>query len=421
MSSHRPPSAKIPPEIVSEIFVCCLPASPASPNSRVAPLPLSQICARWRDIALDTPELWSNIVLKDDLKASVDILRLWSARARTIPMTFSLETQKVDLGRDMLVAAMEHKERWREVVLHLALRSYGVLGGVSGASLPHLRHLSLRVNRPWGSFRNPGDPPPPTLDLLGASQLRDLRLFRFPYTLRVPWKQLATLHMTDYPTHSLLEALTTLRSCNSLVHLNLYGMYGDNIPAAPEVVHLPHLESLVITNSPIMRHLFLPRLRRLTMPLNHPAVQNVLPLIPKWGCTLETLELTPQAILPQLFPQLLAAIPSLKKLHLALSSRYEADFLSKTMGMLNPEGVLPQFEALRITWHFSSKDDIPEELRGFLHKKALESKLVRVFKSFTLLQPYETSPSERESVLGELKVLSDNEFDIVIRRQNASE
>ncbi|KAJ7059895.1 hypothetical protein C8F01DRAFT_1253982 [Mycena amicta] len=420
MSSHRPPSAAIPPEIVSEIFLCCLPASPSPPSAETAPLLLSQICTLYRDIALDTPDLWSSIVLKDDLKASVDILSLWSARARTIPLTFSLETQHVDLGRDMLVAAMEHKERWGEVILYLALGSYGVLGGVSGASLPHLCHLSLRVNTghwgPWGGASDPG-PPPPSLDLLGASQLRDLRLFMFPYTLHVPWKQLTTLHMPDYRIHSLLpvDDLTTLRWCNSLVHLNLYG---DNAPGSPEVVHLPHLKSLDITNTPIMSHLVLPLLRRLTMPLNHYTVQHVLPLIPKWGCMLETLELTPEEILPQLFPQLLAAIPSLKKLHLRFTSRVEADFLSKTMEMLNAEVVLPQLEALRITWHFSSKDDIPEELRGFLRKKALEPKFGRVFKSFTLIQPYETSPSEHESVLGELKVLSDNEFDIVIR--NAS-
>ncbi|KAJ7057548.1 hypothetical protein C8F01DRAFT_1060548, partial [Mycena amicta] len=133
MSSHddRPHFAKIPPEMISEIFIRCLPVYPSPPSAETAPLLLLQICTLWRDIALDTPDLWSNVVLTDDSKDSVDMLHLWSARARTIPMTFSLKTHNVEMGQKMLFAAMKHTERWEHVDLCLP---YVVVGGVSGAS-----------------------------------------------------------------------------------------------------------------------------------------------------------------------------------------------------------------------------------------------------------------------------------------------
>ncbi|KAJ7057561.1 hypothetical protein C8F01DRAFT_1233013 [Mycena amicta] len=372
--------AKFPPEIVSEIFIRCLPASPSPPSAETAPLLVSQICTLWRDIALDTPDLWSNVVLKDDLKASVDIVRLWSARARTIPLTFIFETENVELGGEMLVAAMEHKERWGEVGLYLPATSYVVLGGVSGASLPHLRNLALRVK--WNPFgggsRAPDLGPIPSLDLSGASQLLRLRLTTFPCTrlLGVRWRQLTALNMAHYGRH-LPEDLAILRACKSLVELTVrHGHPELLLPASSEVVHLPHLESLLVTDASIMKYLFLPLLRRLSLPLSRKAVQNMLPLISAWGCTLEALELTPQEILPELFPQLLAAVPSLKQLHLDFTDHRPDYFFPKIVGMLNAESVLPQLEALRITWRFPSEDGeyIYGELRSFLRKKALESK-----------------------------------------------
>ncbi|KAJ7057567.1 hypothetical protein C8F01DRAFT_1306297 [Mycena amicta] len=399
MSSHRPPSAKIPPEIVTEIFVCCLPASPASPSPRAAPLLLSQICARWRDIALDTPELWSNIVLKDDLKASVDILSLWSARARTIPLTFSLETQNGELGPDMLVAAMENSEHWRSVDLYLPLPSYAVLSSVSGVPLPHLRHLSLRVPSDGGSS-NPDLEPLPRLDLSGASQLRELHLVTFPYTLlhAVPLRQLTTLHMDHYGTH-LLEDLNILPLTNGPATVS--GGCSSPTPRIPR--RHRHLDYEVP----------LPPFSASTG-IAHEAVEDLLPLIPKWGCTLEALELsTLKHTLAQLYPQLLAAIPSLKELHIVFTHPLAEYFSPRIVRVLNGDGLLPQLEALQITWGFSSEEDeyVSEPLRSFLRKKAMESKSVRVFKSFTLALPDDTSQLERALALNQLKALSDNQFD----------
>lgn len=63
---HRPllsPLRRLPPELISEIFVHCLPPFlHLSPKSEVfrAPLILAGVCQSWRRIALSTPALWTN-------------------------------------------------------------------------------------------------------------------------------------------------------------------------------------------------------------------------------------------------------------------------------------------------------------------------------------------------------------------------
>ncbi|KAG2342534.1 hypothetical protein BDR05DRAFT_886105, partial [Suillus weaverae] len=49
----------LPTEILQQIFKSCLPNDRyVVPHILSAPLLLCQICRRWRDIALATPELW---------------------------------------------------------------------------------------------------------------------------------------------------------------------------------------------------------------------------------------------------------------------------------------------------------------------------------------------------------------------------
>ncbi|KAJ7143102.1 hypothetical protein C8R43DRAFT_866226, partial [Mycena crocata] len=53
------PSQRFPPEILSEIFIHCLPDDKfITPDLATAPLLLCGICHHWKDITLATPELW---------------------------------------------------------------------------------------------------------------------------------------------------------------------------------------------------------------------------------------------------------------------------------------------------------------------------------------------------------------------------
>ncbi|KAJ6616207.1 hypothetical protein B0H10DRAFT_1751925, partial [Mycena sp. CBHHK59/15] len=52
----------LPVEIMSEIFVHCLPdLSDSQPDLMKAPFVLMDVCSAWRKIALSTPALWATI------------------------------------------------------------------------------------------------------------------------------------------------------------------------------------------------------------------------------------------------------------------------------------------------------------------------------------------------------------------------
>ncbi|KAJ7115355.1 hypothetical protein C8R44DRAFT_538360, partial [Mycena epipterygia] len=53
------PVITVPYELVAHIFLHCLPADGrVRPSPRAAPLLLAQICSDWRQIALETKQLW---------------------------------------------------------------------------------------------------------------------------------------------------------------------------------------------------------------------------------------------------------------------------------------------------------------------------------------------------------------------------
>ncbi|KAJ7057571.1 hypothetical protein C8F01DRAFT_928866, partial [Mycena amicta] len=76
-----------PPEIYSRIFLACLRSSDCPGQ---APLLPAQICGRWRDIALDTPALWSTIRVDDTEPDGLERMNLWLSRARNFPLTLVL-------------------------------------------------------------------------------------------------------------------------------------------------------------------------------------------------------------------------------------------------------------------------------------------------------------------------------------------
>jgi hypothetical protein len=60
------PARRMPAEILSSIFLECLPVGKLDsfqPSAHKAPLLVSSICSRWRNVAISTPQLWSSVYL----------------------------------------------------------------------------------------------------------------------------------------------------------------------------------------------------------------------------------------------------------------------------------------------------------------------------------------------------------------------
>nr|GAT57132.1 predicted protein [Mycena chlorophos] len=78
------PTLSLPPELLSEIFIHCLPAAgvdSSSTNDTQAPLLLTQVCKTWKRVALSTPQLWTALNCNFDSES-------WADRGSSMPLRF---------------------------------------------------------------------------------------------------------------------------------------------------------------------------------------------------------------------------------------------------------------------------------------------------------------------------------------------
>ncbi|KAJ7154235.1 hypothetical protein C8R46DRAFT_447403 [Mycena filopes] len=78
----------LPPEILAEIFLQCLPKWSWAPRT------LSCVCRQFRDVALSTPRLWTSMCVdledEDEEGAYVDFCRTWLSRTGSLPISLDL-------------------------------------------------------------------------------------------------------------------------------------------------------------------------------------------------------------------------------------------------------------------------------------------------------------------------------------------
>lgn len=84
------PHKLLPTELLSQIFLSIYPEPSFIPAQIPScPLAVSQVCSLWRSVALDTPELWANVILRLSNHTSVraadavHVAEQWLGRSRT--------------------------------------------------------------------------------------------------------------------------------------------------------------------------------------------------------------------------------------------------------------------------------------------------------------------------------------------------
>lgn len=91
------PIRYLPPEVIAEIFRCCLPPS-CRPDPSIAPLLLCRVCSLWREIAHNTRDLWSQLDftsqqkpnLRSFLQSSpIPLLCQWLSHSRKSQLSLS--------------------------------------------------------------------------------------------------------------------------------------------------------------------------------------------------------------------------------------------------------------------------------------------------------------------------------------------
>ncbi|KLO08813.1 hypothetical protein SCHPADRAFT_593109 [Schizopora paradoxa] len=133
-------------EVLGEIFVTCTLRDTyygegTNPSLSSAPINVSQVCRRWRQVALSTPRLWSYFFLKlwnVDSDSSSDsryvrrvipVIKTWIGRSSIAPLDFEIylspgnfAEETVEEIESLLRILIEQRERWRSVSINYKFR-----------------------------------------------------------------------------------------------------------------------------------------------------------------------------------------------------------------------------------------------------------------------------------------------------------
>ncbi|KAJ6468687.1 hypothetical protein C8R47DRAFT_804275 [Mycena vitilis] len=316
IDSYRYPVLTLPTEIISEIFIRSLPSAPDFPVlfGGSSPALLIWICRRWREIALDIPQLWRVISWddtvfvdddEDELKLEARTLSLWLERSRDCPLYLRL-VYKTSGANRLLDAVAPHRTRWQHLELRMHLETvYRIL---SYPSYPLLRHLEVTLED-----RADGNVFLRDVPLLRTVVFNDTAALR----VTLPWGQLTSLTLfTVFPS----ECVPILIQAQNLIHCEL-DVFFDEFNTERRDIVLLYLESLVLTDgadhsvTDFLPTFTIPALRTLTIPegfLTPNPIDSLAALISTSGCRLEELHLTGERLLPK--ESYRKAFPFLRKL-----------------------------------------------------------------------------------------------------------
>ncbi|KAF7969480.1 hypothetical protein HWV62_27277 [Athelia sp. TMB] len=230
---HRPAVHRLPNEILSLIFMFCIPSEPYPPSDSVAPVLLYRICRVWRDVARSTGRLWSSIcfpytdaegVWPGELSVN-EWLRLSGEYPLTIHFYFPCQPYRCDeIPHRILQEVISQCHRWKNIEITIAKDALRHFGEVEGR-LPLLESLTLHC---WDW---PGDalscfqhaPRLKSLQFCSFDRLQDI------YDFNLPLHSLTEIILLNLGQVSVEELVDILKTCHYLKHLKWIQSYDDDI------------------------------------------------------------------------------------------------------------------------------------------------------------------------------------------------
>ncbi|KAF7367571.1 F-box domain-containing protein [Mycena sanguinolenta] len=296
LEAYKYPVLTLPNEIIAEIFThYWTPIHPLFPRftGLYSPTLLTQICHKWRGIALETPRLWRAISLPDaniPLEKQSGLTDAWLSRSRGCPISLQFDPALVEgeLGTEIPTAIVPYRARLEQLVINRA--SLPQLRTFDGP-MPILRHLELLLY---------------DLNLLAtkisfceAPLLRTVLLNADAVQNTImPWAQLTSLAL-----HGLFprECAPILQQTSNLVHCELALVEDLRDEDIPDVTLLT-LESLTLTHI-VEDHSVTGYLQTLTVPVLHSlrvpesflgpnSIDTLKSFVSKSGCNLQELCIT---------------------------------------------------------------------------------------------------------------------------------
>ncbi|KAJ7227358.1 hypothetical protein GGX14DRAFT_386049 [Mycena pura] len=352
LEAHRvllSPIRRIPPEVLSEIFVYCLPNDTFIQASVAqCPLVLIQVSSSWRSTALATPALWASITVNISTKSCLpnpSLIKTWIARSGSCCLSFHIAESilKDYHNAEMITSASilelyaPHYHRWSSV--RLEYQDWRIRTGFSNLpcdSGPPQALESLHLARDFWpeSELDQGELDQLSL-MLSAPRLRDCTWISNTYLgkLHAPFPQLAKLFLErplggkDF-MHILNEG-ENIEMCQFFVLVSS----GSLGPPTMPIVLRHNLRSLDLTADlfgrlfnelelPCLTHLSLKRFDNIPHPTPVWPHQEFMSLLTRSKCSLESISLSDMDITPnEMIDCLRHTSPSLEKLILTNDRR----------------------------------------------------------------------------------------------------
>ncbi|KAJ7368751.1 hypothetical protein DFH08DRAFT_32633 [Mycena albidolilacea] len=230
------PTLTLPPEIISKIFLHCLPAKRESDvaNPKEAPLLLTQVSRAWRDIAISTPELWSafDVEIGWPEPNLLDMGETWLKRARERPLSVKLASCGLlsDIDHiDRFVTTLWGRSRGiRALDLRVSVEDFDVIDTPVSHDFGILQKLSFHLQQGLGGSAIDREP----LALFrNAPVLSEVLISEVPPSLiTLPWHQLTKFTGEIY---TIAECLEALRLMPNLIHCTFAAF--DSSPSSPTI------------------------------------------------------------------------------------------------------------------------------------------------------------------------------------------
>ncbi|KAJ7502650.1 hypothetical protein B0H11DRAFT_1673899, partial [Mycena galericulata] len=223
------PLRRMPPDIIQEIFMACLPTHRnCVMSAKEAPVLLARICSSWRALSLSTPRLWSRLhiveptlihpdsskAFEEKLAQRLETTKTWLGRSGQCPLSISFQCaytrdESLSNTQDFMQAILPFASRWKNIEFGISPLLLATTAHLTEADVPTLNSHILRIDaRTSETFQ---------LDSLGL--LRALNLSRFSVSL-------GSVDLLAFPLRR-----------NQLTHFSMSGIYANQgTPVTSEIV-----------------------------------------------------------------------------------------------------------------------------------------------------------------------------------------
>jgi hypothetical protein len=359
--TSKPAINRLPPEILAETFLACLPSDEfLIPSANTAPMSVSHVCGQWRGVAVSTPKLWCSmefVIQERDANAKTALFSTWLERSRNHPLQLSISFWQSH-HPDIIDAIIRVSNRLESISFFLPASSWQSLTQIRG-NLSRLRRISINTSHP-DTFRGK-----PFLGFSEAPMLDRVDL-GFPASgIELPWSQITRATIRSQDVDECLRALrraTKIKVC-TFVRCDPFTYLRHRYAAPVTLVPLRSLHIIEETGTcRFLDSLTVPNLREIAFSFNWFTDwpnSKFLQFLTRSSCALEKLVLSHVDMRAHELIECLRMMPSLVKLRIegsvdVLLSNNVVDGL-KQKGTQQP--LVPNLRFLALEGVFAFCDD----------------------------------------------------------------